>query len=55
MGEKKKRDTFTLILCTGWVRRIAVLVRETRRPTQQASNPEMVTKVGLRVEVGYPL
>ena len=31
IGEKKKRDTFTFILCTAWVRRTPILVRETRR------------------------
>ena len=55
MGEKKKRDTFTLILYTSWVWRTPVLVKEARRPAQQASNPFVATEVGLRVELGYPL
>ena len=54
MGEKNKRDTFTLILCIGWMRRTSVLVRETRRPTQQASNPIVGNRCGAENGIGLP-
>ena len=38
---------------TGWVWRTSVLVRQTRRPEQQASDLVMLIEVGLRVELCY--
>ena len=38
----------------GWVCRTPVLVKEIRRPEQQASDLDMVTEVGAECEIGLP-